>query len=390
MNILHILPSNHVGGPNLRILSIVKEIESGQFHGVIISPKDGGDFAGKVLQNGITAYQVTMPGPKHFTDFKSILGNVKWFFTMPMSILSIIKIIRREKIDIVHIQGLLNFPGSLAARLTRKKVVWHLIGSVYPDNLVYFLMPLVILLSDHMIFIGKKLAHYYLQGKQENQEDKFTIIYNGINTTLFNQDNINEENINRLRDDFNIKSNEKIIGCVGNVNPAKGYEYLINAALIVKNRFPDAKFIIVGGIIPSQTNYYQKLKDMIKKHDLDKNFIFTGKRDDVDELLSLFDVFVLPSIAEGTPMVILEAMAMGKPIIATDVGAVSEQIIDNHSGILVKPKSPEELAQSIEYLLGKENKAFILGKNAKNRVSKLFSIKTSSEKYKQLYQSLMS
>ena len=390
MNILHILPSNHVGGPNLRILSIVKEIESKQFHGVIISPKSEGDFAEKVRQNGVTAYQVTMPSPKHFTSIKSLFENLKCLLTMPISVFEIVKIIRKEKIDIIHIQGLLNFSGSFAALLTRKKVVWHLIGSVYPANVVSLLMPLVLLLSDHMIFIGKKLAHYYLQDKQEKleKEEKFTIIYNGINVDIFNQNNLNEEDITKLRSELGIESNCKIIGCVGNVNPAKGYEYLIDAAVGVKKNIPNIKFIIVGGLISSQKDYYQKLKDLIREHQLDNNFIFTGKRDDIAELLSLFDLFVLPSTAEGTPMAILEAMAMEKPIIATDVGAISEQIIDNESGMLIEPKNPEQLAQSIKDLLENEDKALLLANNARIRVNKYFSVKKSSEKYKQVYESL--
>ena len=121
---------------------------------------------------------------------------------------------------------------------------------------------------------------------------------------------------------------------------------------------------------------------------MEQDVIFTGKRYDIPQLLSTFDVFVLPSIAEGTPIVILEAMAMEKTVVATDVGAVSEQILGGETGIIVPPRNPKAMAEAVIYLLEHPEERIRMGKKARERVKEMFSVERCVEEHRKLYENI--
>ncbi|CEL25001.1 glycosyltransferase [Methanobacterium formicicum] len=388
MKVMHILLSNHIGGPNIRVLSTSKGLKNLNFESIIVCPSGKGNFAELAINNELKTYQITLNSPKFLTNFRSLFENIKWVLTFPISVYEIIKIIKKEEVDIIHSYGLLNIPGPIAAKLSGKKVVWSLLGSVYPNWLISLLMPFIIFISDHMIFIANKLAHYYLKNKINALKYKYNIIYECINTEKFNHKNILSTAVVDLKREFEIKNNEKIVGCIGNINPAKGYEYLIKAADLLINAGINVKFIIIGARLESQERYYQRIKKLIDDLELNKYFIFTGKRDDIPELISIMDLFVLPSVAEGTPLVILEAMSMGKSIVATDVGAISEQIISNYNGMIVEPKNVKAIFESVNYLLKNDAKRHMLEKSAK-KYSNNFSLEKCVTKYVEVYKNVL-
>ncbi|MCK4348225.1 MAG: glycosyltransferase family 4 protein, partial [Thermoplasmatales archaeon] len=151
----------------------------------------------------------------------------------------------------------------------------------------------------------------------------------------------------------------------------------------------NVKFLIVGDISePLKNYYYQKLKNLIGSLKMEQDVIFTGKRYDIPQLLSTFDIFVLPSIAEGTPIVILEAMAMEKTVVATDVGAVSEQILGGETGIIVPPRNPKAMAEAVIYLLEHSEERIRMGKKAREGVKEMFSVERCVEEHRKLYENI--
>jgi len=117
------------------------------------------------------------------------------------------------------------------------------------------------------------------------------------------------------------------------------------------------------------------------------NLIFSGFRNDVRSLLSAIDVLVLPSFAEGFPMITLEAMAMLKPIIATNIDGITEQITDGKNGILIPPKDPNALARAIIRLMNDQKLAKNMGMEAR-RVEEEFSVEKMIVETEKIYQSL--
>jgi len=141
------------------------------------------------------------------------------------------------------------------------------------------------------------------------------------------------------------------IGTIANFYPTKGLEYLIKAAKILKSIIHDSKFII---LIIGDGGKRKKLKKLIEEYDLKKEVMLFGQIPEAHKYMKAFDIFVLPSVKEGFPWTVLQAMAAKIPIVATNVGAMPEIIENNKNGILVEPKNPEELAEAIKYLMENE------------------------------------
>lgn len=384
VKILNVLLDNHIGGPQVRVISIAKELRKCGIETIILSHDGDGDFAEWARNENFRVYQIKLDSPQ-----RSLLLNLRLFLKFPVSIFRIFKIIKKENVDIIHVNGLLNFQAPIAASLTHKKVVWHLIGSLYPKILVVLLMPFIKIMANKIIFVASILSEYYICNKIESSKLPFRIIYECVDVNHFNPATISKSDSNRLRDEFGINSNEYIIGSIGNVGNVKGYEYFIQGASLIKKRINNIKFLIVGDLFESENRqYYKQLKNLVISLKLEQDIIFTGKRKDIPQLLFLFDVFLLTSITEGTPIAILEAMAMEKPIVATNVGGIPEQVINGESGLIIPPRNPEAIAKSIIYLLEHPNERMIMGKMGRIRAEEKFSLQECAREHKQVYEDL--
>ncbi len=204
---------------------------------------------------------------------------------------------------------------------------------------------------------------------------KTTVIQNGITLENFDR-SVDPDN---LRSRFGISGRSKIIGSIGRLDKEKGHIYLLEAVAKIFSTNHDIELLIVGD---------GSLRTYLKKAAVDLNIKekvkFLGIRKDVPDLLKLMDIFVLPSLEEAMPVVLLEAMAAKIPIISTEVGEVIG-IIKNHGcGILVKPGDAGGLADAILRLLKDENERKDLRENA-FQVVRLFSAENMATNYEQVY-----
>jgi glycosyltransferase involved in cell wall biosynthesis len=203
-------------------------------------------------------------------------------------------------------------------------------------------------------------------------EAKCEVIANGIDLQRF----CLEKNGNSLRKSFEITGSDFLIGTIGRLVPEKGYQYLITAAKAICRKYPRVKFIVVGnGPLQSE------LEKLVADNDLGDKIQFSGIRGDIPELLSIMNLFVLPSVSEGVPMVLLEAMAAGKPVISTEVGDIPQIIRHGYSGWLIPPKNTEALAAAMEELIQDSNKAERLALAAREEVKNRFSAKNMASQY---------
>lgn len=161
--------------------------------------------------------------------------------------------------------------------------------------------------------------------------------------------------------------NQTIIGTIANLYPSKGIEYLIEAAALLKEK-EDLKFLIIG-----DGPLAESLKLNVKSLNLENKVFFLGHLENARQYLPAFDIFVLPSLKEGFPWVVLEAMAAKLPIIATEVGAVPEMIENGKNGFMVKPGQPKQIAEKIEELLKSDYLKTELGLQAHQTVLFKFS-----------------
>jgi glycosyltransferase involved in cell wall biosynthesis len=183
----------------------------------------------------------------------------------------------------------------------------------------------------------------------------------------------------KLRSKFRGAVERPIVLTIARLEEQKGIRYLLEAAA----RVPEALFVLAG-----EGSERGRLEAQARKSGLEDRIIFLGYREDIADLLASCDLFVLPSLFEGFPLAILEAMAAGKPVITTAIDGNDEAIVEGETGLLVPPANPAALSEAIRSLLANPNRARALAMHGKARVQRHFSAQTSTAKVTQIYDEL--
>jgi len=175
-----------------------------------------------------------------------------------------------------------------------------------------------------------------------------------------------------------------LIVALSRLHRQKGLVHLIRAAALVLTLRPDVQFAVVGGG-PLQKEHEKEAR----RWGLGAAFRFLGERPDAREILAAGDVFVLPSLWEGLPYVLVEAAGLGKPIVATAIDGVAEVIQDGRTGILVPPADPERLAEALVRLLLDKGLAARLGAQARDAIPPGFRLERMIRQHEALYHRLL-
>jgi glycosyltransferase involved in cell wall biosynthesis len=204
-------------------------------------------------------------------------------------------------------------------------------------------------------------------------EKRVKVIFNGVDPERFQR--CEGENTGR-----------PLISTVGLIYPLKGQLDLIDAAALLRPKFPDVEVRLYGS--PSDAGYFDKCKQKVAELQLENNVTFAGSTKEPWKVYSSADIMAFPSISEGFPYVVLEAMLCGAAIVATDVGGVAEAL--GNCGLLVPSKVPSAMADAISYLLANKEERERLGRNAKARALELFTEKQFLSSYQNTYRELVS
>lgn len=380
--VLYVIPQEALGGPQWRVLQVAKRLKEEGFTSIVAMPEGDKTFANLLNESGISYYQV-----KNFKKLQRPSLNpfmhLRWFAFFIPGILSLMRLIKVNKVDIVLTSGFPGYlQGPLAARLSGVKLVWHLDGFTTPKLLKWLLFPLFHLLPNRVAVSSKAIEEYYFGNNIPSRG--VSLLYPPIDTNKFHPDFYFEE----YRKYFGLKESERVVGIVGNINPDKGYEYFFSAVKLIKDSFPNVKFIAVGLTPKTQKRYWERLQALIVDLTIEEDLILTGARTDIAEIVNTMDIFVLSSVTEGAGTVLLEAMACGKPVVATNVGGVPEIIIDGETGILVPPKDSKAIAGAVLYLLNHPEEAKEMGLKGRKRVIEHFEVEKCVERYREMFQSI--
>lgn len=303
--------------------------------------------------------------------------------------LDIWRIIKKKSPEIVHTHsskaGLL---GRLAAKLARIPIVVHtphghvFFGYFGPLKTKIFIIleRLVSRITDRIIALTNKEKEDYIKFRIAN-EDKFDVIYSGIELDKFKE--LSEDKKQNLVKEFGIPEKSLIIGTVGRLVPVKGHEFLIKAAKYIISKYPEAFFVFTG-----DGPLEQNLKRQALELGINNNIIFLGWRSDAARIISVYDIFALPSLNEGMGRVLAEAMALGKPIVASNVGGIPDLVTHGKNGFLVPVRNSEKLAKYIQILIKNKEQREKMGQVGKEMV-KNFSKEKMVEKIANLYEELL-
>ncbi len=372
LKILYPVIDGEITGGNIIALRIIEEVLKKGGEAVVNSPTEG-KFTQLLRKKGVRVYSI----------------DTRRIFRLD-SVIKLAWVMKKEGINLVHSHAPLagTILSCLGGWFAGIPVINHAHAPFFmnPNPIIKvcqlllnwitsrFFSVKVIAVSE---FVKREMIRLGVPAK------KIITVYNGIDLTGFKDTG----DASRIRQEFGLLQGQFVVGEVGRLGNDKGQHILIQAAKKVIKDNPDTAFMIAGEDLTQGGRYREKLEKLTGDLGLKKQVIFTGYRGDIAELMSTFDIFVLPStFYEGLPVVILEAMAAKKAVIATTVGGNPEIVVDGQTGKLVPPLDADKLAEAITYFRNHAQALKEMGEEGYKRVKQYFSLSEMLDKIMDIYQ----
>ncbi len=380
--ILYVITKSNWGGAQRYVYDLAINLPKDHYEPVVVV---GGSGALKTKLERSLIRVISLPylgrDINLFYDL-AVLASLTWLFI-------------KEKPDIVHLNSSkIGGLGSLAGRVYNgiqkikklstlmsysppTKIIFTAHGWAFnePRNelskkLITFLSWITIFLSHHTITVSKqdKLRVHNMPAIS----DKVSCVHNGIQEKKLVSKKEARAALFEGHPSLVPKKEAVWIGTIGELTQNKGLMYAIEACDTLKKKL-SSPFVYV--IIGDGEDKY-KLANAIRKHNLAREVFLVGFKKDASSLLQAFDIFLLPSVKEGLPYVVLEAGFAGIPTVASAIGGIPEIITDGKSGILVPPKDHQHITQAIEFMMTHKEKARELGTHLHQNVSTKFSLQS--------------
>lgn len=377
IKILYVIGSSGMGGAEKLLYLLVKNLNKKRFETYIACPPGG--FMFERFQRYANQVEAM--------DFRN--------WVSPKRIYLLKEYIESKGIDIVHTHLYsTDFLGIIAARLAGAP---HILSTVHGHNFSDFSRPglrsaknalvslfyrSVYALTQNVITVCRELKTD-LSGRFgiKVSPDKIRVIYSGIE--INRTGGVPEYGENDIEGRL-FKKGLTHIGVVGNLDRVKGQHILMKAIPMILKKAPDVRFLFVGS-----GQEMGPLKRLARGLGINEHVVFTGAYPDADRIMELCDIIVLPSLNEGLPLTMLEAMAVGKPVVAARVGGVPEAIEDGKTGLLVQPNDPKAMAEAIISLLGDRKSAIMLGENAKEKMRGYFTLESMIKETESFYEGII-
>jgi glycosyltransferase involved in cell wall biosynthesis len=260
----------------------------------------------------------------------------------PATLPALLKVIDRKQIDILHLHGYgATTFGRLAGGVRRLPAILHEHANLtdtpwFQKVADRLLEPL----TDIAIAVSASTAEFVI-GARQIPARKVKVVYLGVPLEEFNRPR-SREDIAAARAELGIAPGEFAVGSVTRLHESKGNSYLVDAARLVLAERPRAKFFVVG-----EGPLQGALEEQARALGLGDRFVFAGFARDVARVVSAFDISVFPSLWEGTPLTVFEALAMGKPIVATDADGLVDVLTHERDALIVPKRNARALADGI-------------------------------------------
>lgn len=363
MHIMHVLGSFGPGGAEMGVVRLVNAMSDKSIRHSVCSINS--DLRMKqYLPKSIRCYSLGVDGSSLFA-FK------------PLS-----AIFRSADVDIVHVNNIAPwFDVAVASKLSGCRCIQTFHGvediSIQFSMLKKLQLYCSLKLSNHVNAVSDASADLFTKLTGINKSC-ISVINNGVDANFFSPIDPVEKKM--LRQRLNLPKEAIILGCVAALRTVKNHRDLLFAFKTVAQTHKEAVLVLVGdGVL------HDELKLQCKKLGISDHVIFTGRRENVDQYLKAFDVFVLNSKTEGLSYAVLEAMACALPVVATDVGGNSQLIENGIDGFLYPDGDGENLSRIMVQMIETQDEIRSMGERARKKIINTYSLEAMIEKYLALY-----
>lgn len=363
IKILQAIRQGKIGGGESHVIDLVEELDKTRYESVILSFTEG-PMVDRMRAQGFKTYVINTEMPFDFTKW----SNVR-------------KILEDEKIDIVHAHGTrANSNTFSSAKKLNIPVLYTVHGwSFHPDQ--KFLLRKFRILGERFLVNKSDLTICVSDNNLKDAKKLFemkraTVVKYGINLKKFNPKGF----ISSLRQELGISDRTIIVGYVVRMTIQKDPLTLVRAIALLPVDL-DIKFLFIGD--GDLKNEAVQLAKELKIYD---KILFMNFRQDVPNILHGIDIYCLPSLWEGLPIGMLEAMAMEKAVVVTAIDGAKEVIVDHQNGLLIPPQNPQKLADAIQKLYRDSELIQKLGKSAGKTVQNDFNVISMTRQIEKLYE----
>lgn len=368
--VLHLIDSAGMYGAERVILTLLDELKGTSFRGIL----------GCIREPSSEVPVVAEEAMKRGLDVE--------FFTMKrgLNILGAMQILRharRNDIRILHTHGykpniLLNTVPRDGIKVVSTVHGWAK-GTAGSRASIYEMVDALSLRRmDRLVAVSGAVRDDLV--KRGMRRDNVDMIYNGLPLESYDSRAADPD----VRSDLGLPQDAFVIGAVGRLAAVKGFEYLIDAMALVIGEIPNCR-LIVAGDGPMREDLNRRISTL----GLTSSIQLVGYQASIVRFLSAIDLFVMPSLSEGLPVALLEAMACRKPVVASSVGGIPEVVVDEQSGALCPPADPESLAVRIQQLFHDVSGRGRIAALGRKVVEENFSAKGMARRYQQLYAELL-
>jgi glycosyltransferase involved in cell wall biosynthesis len=300
----------------------------------------------------------------------------------PSTLPALLKVIARKNIDILHLHGYgATTFGRIAAGMRRIPAILHEHANLTDTPWFQKVADAVLEReTDIALAVSRSTAEFVIKARQL-PPDKVKVVYLGVPMEEFSRPRSPSE-IAAARAELGVKPDEFLIGSVTRLHDSKGNSFLVDAAQLVLAEKRNGKFIVIG-----EGPLQPELEAQARRLGLGDRFVFAGFAKDVARVVSAFDLSVFPSLWEGTPLTVFEALAMGKPIVATDADGLVDVLTHEEDALIVPKRSAEALADAIVRLMNAPLTRERLS-HAARLTAKQYDIATFVAKMERLYELL--
>lgn len=351
-----------IGGLQQVVVNLCRSIDRDIFDVSVLCLRRQGEFVSDVRESGVEIF--SLPFQENRTDY--------------FSFVKVAKILRDEHIEIIHTHNTQPFiDGTLASFFSGVKRRVHTDHARnFPDKRRYMLAEHIMSYFAYRVVGVSEHTSANLISYEKIAPEKIRTIENGIDGSRYNI----EVNVSDKKKELGVGIQSPVIGLGVRLCEQKGISFLLQAMPEVIAAVPDIQLLIAGQGHLDQSLQQEAIDLGIKQH-----VKFLGPRLDIASLLHVFDIYVLPSLWEGLPMVLLEAMAAGCPVIATKVGGVTRAVQHESNGLLVPAEDSDALAQAIVRLLADGALREKFSRNGLLKFEQQFSAEVMARKYESLY-----